>query len=242
MVDTVYTVISTVTKFIGNPFRSVFNAAATISGVVSLITLFVPITKEFFISNPLWGWGLFFCALVLLPVFAEFAIRERVASANASLEEKHRRAKQSLQEELDTLNTEHRGKDIGLLRDRVGDLNQGSKFFTYLVNGVNHEHLAFWFSSKLQEKVEEWSRDSREIKEPAISQAWSEFVTAAELYEKRMTKYMHEKERRPDALEVPPEWERDDPELYKSAFLELQEAREALELRLRNIHRVIHSG
>ncbi|MFM9432231.1 hypothetical protein [Arthrobacter sp. MP_2.3] len=213
------------------PVSSVLNSAATIGGAISLGAYFIPFTKEFMIAHPLWGWGLFICTLIVTSVASEQVARRRESLAT-----------EKMQKKFDDLDLQSRQKDIELLGSRVGDLGQDSEFYIYLADDPSYEHLALWFSSKLEETVRTWERDTRDIRDTSLSEVWKCCLKAARTYSKTIAKHMQTKERRASSLEVSPVLGRDSPAAYNQALSELQNAGKEFELWLQEVHRVTHAG
>lgn len=197
--------------------KSVSSQIVAVIGLLSgIVGLLVPAVKEFAVSTPLLGWGLFLGAVVILPVVAKAPATNKKEIA--------------------------RKKDIELLRDRLQGWELDSTFFQYLTQGATHEHLDLSFASNLDKHLDRWEFDAREMKNPEVQRIWKACEAATVQYNERINEHLFLKASAQDFLHVPPEWQWDDPDRYKRAFEELLAARLNLLAAIRNAHRILHGG
>lgn len=236
-----------------SPIRSIPNWVATVGGVVGFVSVFFPITTAFFLAHPLWGWAGLAALVAVLPSTLAVLVNRKVALAKTNWEQHrrgeiavlnrlHRDKESGLARRVEALSRESRAKDIGLLEQRISDCSHSSPFFKFLVNDVNHDHLPVWFSYALDKMVETWDGDARVIEDQHINHVWQLLRDTATSYADNINFYMQEKDRRPDALEIPDDAEPGADEHYKAILTKLQKSRSDLEMALRPVHSLVHSG
>lgn len=220
---------------------------------MGFVSVFFPITAAFFLAHPLWGWAGLAALVSVFPATNAVLVSRAVSQASASLERihdgdiavlerQHRDREIDLTRRIEALDREYRAKDIALLRDWTAGCGSSSRFFGLLADGISHEHLPLWFLRQLEEMVERWARDSRDIQDSLLRRAWETMKSSATAYADSINCYMQVKERRPDALEIPSAWEQDEGAEYKNTLTELQSNRAALERSLREVHRLVYAG
>jgi hypothetical protein len=240
-------------EHVDNPIRSIPNWVATVGGVVGLVSVFFPITTAFFLAHPLWGWAGLAAVVAVLPATLAVLVNRKLALAKtnwerhhrgemAALDRSHRDTEGVLARRVEALSRESRAKDIGLLEQRISDCSHSSRFFRFLVEDVDHDHLPVWFSDALDNMAETWDRDARIIEDPHINRVWRLLCDSATSYADNINFYMQEKDRRPDALEIPVDGESGADEHYKIVLTKLQKSRADFEKALRPVHSLVHSG
>lgn len=193
---------------------SVTNRLIAVIGALSAIVgIAVPAVKDFAVAHPLWGWSLFLATVILLPAVTGSPTLDKKAVA--------------------------RTKDTALLRDRLTGWELDSDFFRYLTQRVTHEHLSLNFVSDLEQHLERWEFDAREMTTREVRNKWLTCKKAALRYAHLLDQNTFLKNSG-KAYEVPREWEREDPERWRSAFEQLPAARQDLAEAIQASHRILH--
>lgn len=211
------------------PISQILNSAATIGGVIGIIGLFIPFGRDFMLNNPLWGWALFLCAVIIGPSLTEVIVKKRVRDSAGTLGG-----------HLEEFDLSSKQKDIELLKARLGPLGETGTVYEYLADGPSYGHLPIWFSSDLAGTLSAWDRDSREIKDTGLCAAWVRCVEQARFYAKLLDDSMRAKVRNPGALQLDPDLQ--DSVEYGRTITKIRDAENNFMLALQALHREIHAG
>jgi hypothetical protein len=122
---------------------------------------------------------------------------------------------------------------------------------TYIsVEGVIFAHLPLWFARELDERVEMWRRDPRELTQPSLEAQWEAFRAAATDFHDKLNEHMWMEPRTKaereagfeQFMQIPPEWKTRDHARYQGALNELQESRRSLEHCMASLLGTLHSS
>lgn len=225
-------------KSSNNPFHSIPNWTATVGGVVGLISVFTPITRDWLISQPLWGWGGLAIALCLAPTAIEVAVRRKV--------------ERTLQEDEKAMVRLNQARDIAILQERVADCDSKSVFFNTL-RTLSRQHLPLSFDLKLEHQIYVWDGDDRAISDPRVRGIWEACYKAAVDYHTKIGEVMDIKEVSEEAAEkisqgeqieqylrIDAELKHNNVKAYRATDEKLEELRVAFERALRSVFTVLH--
>jgi hypothetical protein len=193
---------------------------AAIGGVVSLISLVLPVTRDFLLSHPLWGWVGFIAALGVIPFTGRPGPRTR-----------------------------RREKSVTLINQRLLGWGVDSSNYSYLEGQLDHNRLPVAFVSDFENVIDKWDCDSRVIEDRRLNEAWSNLVRAATAYSSKWDEFLDQSDRvRKNSGGVVTQYFEISPQLktmgsgkeYRAAASGLASARQALVAELRTMHRLLH--
>lgn len=230
------------------------NWAASLGGVAGLIGLFIPFSRDFFETYGLLGWILFASLLSLLPWILRSLVKAETRGKEKALQEKWDAGNLTLLREREAredaaLRAQWR-RDVVLVRDWLQGWDLHGKFHVCLVEGVIFAHLPLWFVRELDERVEMWRRDPRELTQPPIAAQWESFRAAATDFADKLNEHMWMEPRTKaeqeagyeQFMQIPPEWKTRDHARYQGALNELQESRSKLEYCMASLLGTLHSS
>ena len=237
-----------------NPVVETVIWAATVGGFAGLIGLFVPISRSFFETNGFLGWILFASLLTLLPWIVRSLVKAGTRGKDKALQERWDAENLTLLREREAredsaLRAQWR-RDVKLVRDWLQGWDLHGKFHIYLVEGVIFAHLPLWFARELDERVEMWRRDPRELTQPSLEAQWEAFRAAATDFHDKLNEHMWMEPRTKaereagfeQFMQIPPEWKTRDHARYQGALNELQESRSSLEHCMASLLGTLHSS
>lgn len=193
---------------------------AAIGGVVSLISIVIPITRDFLLAHPLWGWVGFIAALSAIPFTGRAGPRTR-----------------------------RREKSVALINQRLSGWEVDSSNYSYLQGQLDHNRLPVAFVSDFETLLDKWDRDSRRIEDRRLNESWRNLVHAAKAYSSRWDEFLDQSDRvRKNSEGVIIQYFEISPQLkqmgsgeeYREAASTLATARQALVSELRTMHSLLH--
>lgn len=226
---------------------------AVIGGLSAGVTIAVAPVKDFAIDHPLWGWGLFVSALIVLPFIVTSGAQSQAKASEKSAAAQIKAAEDAAAVQVKAAQEDAlaqvqsfkndaaaRVKDIELLRERLDGWELNSWFFSYLTGAAMHEHLSLDFAHDIETHLSRWEFDAREMTDPEVERIWKACEKTARDYNSKIDEYMFMKASSQSHLQVPPEWLEKDPDRHAQAFNELRSALNCLLDAIRDAHRIMH--
>lgn len=110
-------------------------------------------------------------------------------------------------------------------------------------------HLPLWFVRELEQRIDVWNRDTRQLTTHLIAEVWEDFRSSAQDFNDKILEYMWLEDRgrgervagSREFMHIPPEWKTREPDLYQRALAELQRCRTRLEASMGALFRALHA-
>lgn len=214
--------------------------------------MFLPVAfRDFMLGHPLWGWaGMVGLLIAYRPIirwhFRTIETRQskmwgkKVVALSGTWSAMSIKLASEYAQKKAELSRSDRERDLPLLQERLVGWELNGDLHKFLARDVSHYLLQSDFVYELERRVDQWRRDPRELTDADISTVWDNFVAAARGYADKISEYMWENDKA-DFLQLPPEWKHTDHELYKKAFNELEERRNAFLGALTDVYKIQHT-
>jgi hypothetical protein len=201
--------------------KGISGTITLVGGLLALLAWIFPELRRWFTDHGLAGWITAIVIMVVLPF----------AGATDSAVKRKR---------LDLVT------DYEFVVRRLGNWTLDGDFYNYLRNHTNHSHFRKSIYDEIEVRCSEWEKDNREIKNKKLKCAFDDTKNAASAYHAKLFKETWPSLIGPgqpadyEYLCVPPEWEHEDPERFKSAHDELRGCWLDLVNALDNVFTLLH--
>ena len=139
-------------------------------------------------------------------------------------------------------------RDIELIEERLNGWSVQSDIYEYLINHVSHNRFPVKYLDDIADKIYKWRIDTRSISNKKLHKLFTSLYEATYKYNESLhsetwtvgTGIGQMNQFNDFYVQVPPEWEFNDPERYKKAYQTLNRDRELLIEEMQELFNYLH--